>query len=111
MMTDRFILNEAGEPERCEDLLRWARWFQSAERHVAQDLDEGHDGDPAARVRVSTVFLGLDHNFGPAGPPVLWETMVFGGLLDGECQRYTSRDEAFIGHQDMCRRVQESIVR
>jgi len=28
-------------------------------------------------VRVSTVFLGLDHNHSGEGPPVLFETMVF----------------------------------
>lgn len=29
------------------------------------------------RYRVSTVFLGLDHNYFPIGPPILYETMVF----------------------------------
>lgn len=28
---------------------------------------------------ISTVFLGIDHNYSNAGPPVLWETMIFGG--------------------------------
>lgn len=27
--------------------------------------------------KVSTIFLGLDHNWEPGGPPVLWETMAF----------------------------------
>lgn len=26
---------------------------------------------------VSTVFLGIDHNFSCSGPPVLFETMIF----------------------------------
>lgn len=32
---------------------------------------------------VSTVFLGLDHSWTPGGPPLVFETMVFGG------QQYT----------------------
>jgi hypothetical protein len=56
------------------------------------------------------VFLGLDHSF-RQGPPILWETMVFGGPLDGEMMRYTSRAEAFDGHQEMCRRVREALGR
>lgn len=53
---------------------------------------------------VSTVFLGLDHAHN-GGPPVLWETMVFGGDLDGEQERYTSRADAVAGHAAMVARV------
>lgn len=48
-------------------------------------------------VRVSTVFLPIDHGYGD-GPPVLWETMIFGGEHDQYQDRYTSRDDAEIGH-------------
>jgi|SRR5262252_1650210 len=101
-----YILNDKGEPERTDDLMLWGRWLEDATRDrsriVAQDRDEGPlRGD----IRISTVFLGLDHNFSPHGPPVLWETMVFGGPLDGEMNRYLTRDEAFKGHQEMCKRV------
>src|SRR5215471_17514474 len=27
--------------------------------------------------RVSTVFLGLDHNYSGVGPPIVFETMIF----------------------------------
>ena len=53
------------------------------------------------------VFLGLDHSFG-SGPPLLFETMVFGGPLDEEMDRYTTWDEAEAGHKAMVKRVQES---
>jgi hypothetical protein len=56
--------------------------------------DERRDG-----IRVSTVFLGLDHSFGN-GPPVLWETMVFGADGDEQhCERYTSFEAAVTGHE------------
>lgn len=106
--TERYILDADGAPQICEDLLAWGEWMSSAARHVALDQDEGPDG---LKIRISTVFLGLDHGFSVNGdhPPVLWETMVFGGLLDGEMQRYTSREAALRGHQAMCRRVAASI--
>jgi len=53
---------------------------------------------------VSTVFLGLDHRFG-AGPPLVFETMVFGGELDGDCDRYSTYDEAELGHVNMVNKV------
>ena len=43
---------------------------------------------------VSTVFLGLDHNFTEVGDPVLWETMVFGEDGGEICLRYSSEEEA-----------------
>jgi len=61
------------------------------------------DKDVAPGAEVSTVFLGLDHAFGD-GPPVLFETMVFGGPLDGEQDRYCTWDEAVAGHAAMLAR-------
>lgn len=47
---------------------------------------------------VSTVFLALDHSW-DGGPPVLYETMIFGGPLDQSYQRrYHTRADAIIGH-------------
>ena len=67
---------------------------------------EGDDGDkwrrvafdnPRDGVRVSTVFLMIDHQFG-GGPPLLYETMIFGGAHDQEQWRYSTRDAALAGH-------------
>jgi hypothetical protein len=100
-----YVLDDHGDPQPCDDLLAWAAWFESTQRSgarvIARDRDEHAAPDG---VLVSTVFLGLDHQFG-SGPPVLWETLVFGGALDGEMRRYTSRAAALAGHQDMCKRV------
>lgn len=53
------------------------------------------DAEPA---RVSTVFLDTDHGWGLTGVPILWETMVFGPVLDCEQWRYVSAEEASEGH-------------
>lgn len=79
------------------DLMTWARMLESGEsRNVANTMIGG--------IRVSTVFLGLDHSFG-GGPPLLFETMVFGGPLDQDQDRYTTWEQAEAGHAAMCKRV------
>lgn len=51
---------------------------------------------------VSTVFLGVDHNFSGQGPPVLFETMVFDkDGKDIDCRRYCTWDEAEKGHWEI----------
>lgn len=85
-----YILDVDGNPIPCDDSTLWGRWFQTADRIVASD----HIGD----IHISTVFLAIDHNFAGNGAPVLWETMIFGGPQDGYQQRYSSREEAVIGH-------------
>lgn len=60
------LIGQSAVPE--PDMLAWAAWFETAERAVAKTR-VGAD-------LVSTVFLGLDHNFSGAGPPVLFETIV-----------------------------------
>jgi hypothetical protein len=49
-------------------------------------------------VEVSTVFLGVDHNFSGKGPPLLFETMIFGGEHDQDQWRYSTWAEAEKGH-------------
>jgi len=92
-MSDTFILNEQGEPVPEPDLMKWGRWFETSKRSVAQD----EIGDAL----VSTVFLGLDHAFG-GGPPILWKTMIFGGVHDGYQGRYVSRAAALEGNARAC---------
>lgn len=52
-------------------------------------------------VRVSTIFLGMDHGWRhePNHVPVLWETMIFNGEYDDYQERYTSHQDALEGHQ------------
>jgi hypothetical protein len=111
MRSDHYILDEHGEPQPCDDVLVWGEWFErsqrTGERVLAHDRNERRvEGEP--EIFISTVFLALDHNWGE-GPPILWETLVFGGLLDGEMQRYATRAAALAGHRAMCLRVMESL--
>jgi hypothetical protein len=105
-MTSRkhWVLDANGEPVET-DLLTWALWMETDDRVLWRDCDE------QTGWRVSTIFLGIDHNFSlEKGPPVLWETMVFGGPLSGEGERYTSKADAREGHRRMCAKVMEVLA-
>lgn len=98
-MADKYILDAQGNP-KLADLFTWAEWFEKSmdERILRQTRLEPD-------VLVSTVFLGLDHRFSGKGDPLLWETLVFGGALDGEQQRYSSRAAADRGHDAIVDKV------
>jgi hypothetical protein len=77
------------------DMAEWARMFAAA-RQVARDELGG--------CLVSTVFLGIDHQFFGNGPPLLFETMLF--TPDGEeMVRYSTWEQAERGHAAMLARV------
>ena len=80
----------------CNDLMHWAKWLE--EDRNRRQVSETEKND----VRVSTVFLGLDHNFGRTGPPIVFETMIFGGEHDQYQERYSTWDEAIMGHKQAC---------
>ena len=92
------------------DLLKWAKWMETANRIVRQTriikglkLGKKALGIP---VMVSTVFLGLDHSFG-FGKPLLFETMIFEGKHSGYQERYTTWEEAERGHKRALKLVHE----
>lgn len=98
-MTDKFIL-KGREVVPCPELEQWARWFETGERRVAADV--------IGEVRVSTVFLGLDHRFGD-GPPLVFETMIFGGPHDGWQERCSTYDEAEAMHAEAVKLVRSGL--
>jgi len=87
---NKYILKDK-KPVIEDNLLKWGDWFEKAERSVATDTI----GD----VTISTVFLGLDHGFGSRNNPVLFETMIFGGIHDQYQERYCTWDQAEEGHK------------
>ena len=85
------------------DILTGAAWLENDDnRHLAENFI----GD----IRVSTVFLGIDHNYSRQGPPVLWETMAFrsGEAIDRQ-DRYTSEEAAWAGHEAFCQWVRDGM--
>lgn len=99
------------------DMMSWAIALEA--RHRA-DVDPWKvaRNEINKRCEVSTVFLGLDHGFPlsiePGAregyEPVLFESMIFGGPLDGEQARYRTWDEAARGHAAMVEVAQKACV-
>ena len=89
-----YYILENKVPIPCADVLEWGKWFESADRHVKDEKI----GD----IRISTVFLGI-------GDASLFETMIFGGPLDGEQDQCSSWEEAEKMHRDFYDRVKNTL--
>ncbi len=80
-------------PVECPDIREWGRWFEySNDQRIVGRTEVGD-------LTISTVFLGLDHNWAFGGPPLLFETMIFRGAKALNYQkRYSTWAEAEEGH-------------
>lgn len=90
---DKYIMI-GDEVHKAASLMEWAAWYETSDRSIGKTFIDG--------IRISTVFLGIDHGFNFEDedvPPVLWETMVFGGPMDQEQWRYDSLEKAKVGHK------------
>lgn len=101
----------------CQDAVEWAMWFETATRRVKETQ--------IGRVWVSTIFLGLDHNFAcvfgdPLGGeadhlPHLFETMAFDGRSEDKlgpelyCNRCGTWEEAEAQHEEACAFIRQRI--
>ena len=94
-----YILNKNKNVKVIHDVLVWAKWLETADRHIGFTK--------IGNKEVSTVFLGLDYNFSSVGKPVLFETMVFATKghrsYDKYTNRYCTKAEALKGHKDICK--------
>jgi hypothetical protein len=102
-----YILNEDGSIRSTADAMEWGRWYGN---HDARRVDDTEVDE----LRVSTVFLGLDHNWFGSGPPILFETMVFGADANATpgadllfCRRYATKAAAEAGHSLIVTAVRE----
>jgi len=83
-------------PVEC-GLFEWAEFFETERRFIKYT--------EMPLCRVSTIFIGLDQSvlWGPGSKrPILFESMIRGGSLDGEQWRYATYEEAEEGHKQLC---------
>jgi len=81
------------------DMDEWAKAFKDKRRHL------WHTTNEKTGVYVSTVFLGMNHQYTPGGPPDIFETMVFNGAHDSDCWRCATHSEAQFRHEITCKEV------
>lgn len=84
------------------EIVAWAQQFQDPERRRI-GLDK------IGEAEVSTVFLGINHGF--AGPPLWFETMIFGGFEGEYCERYETLEQARAGHARVVAKLAECLAK
>jgi hypothetical protein len=65
----------------------------------------------ADKCEVSTAFLGVDLSFECEGPPLVFESLVFGGPTDMVMRRYSTWDEAERGHAKLVDETRKACAR
>lgn len=96
-----YILDDENRVVEVAHMLTWAMWLEDAYRHVGMT-------QITSEITVSTVFVGIDMQFGE-GPPIVFETMIFGGPLNDYQWRYSSWDDAETGHKAAVRKARAAI--
>lgn len=102
-----YVLDERKNPKRAT-LEEYAAWLASKGGEEYRVVDQTKI---TKEITVSTVFLGVDHNSGD-GPPLLWETIIFGLCANGcACnardfvERYSTFEGAKKGHEKSCKKA------
>ena len=108
----KYILDENDEPIECHDLLTWGQWLEDIKNSGKRIVQKTYFGQEGQEPFVSTVFLAMDHGFAAYQhevpqdyKPILWETLVFGGKMDGYMDRYSSKRKAILGHKRICKKM------
>ncbi len=89
-----YKLNEDKSISEVLDVVYWGKNMEKRWQ-VKKEVDN---------ILVSTVFLGIDHNWNE-GPPILFETMIFGGEHDQYQERCATYEEALEMHKVACELV------
>ncbi len=79
---------------RAVNLMVWAKFMEQppANRVVARDK--------TPKGILSTIFMGLDHNFAdPGNPPLLFESVLIRKPRNRLIERYSTYEQAEQGHQ------------
>ena len=85
-----FFTEVDGAPMEEPDVDRWLLWRRCANRVVDQTTIGG--------VMVSTVFMGINFRCSD-GPPLLYETTVFGGIYNMDKKLSETRAQALVAHR------------
>ncbi|MEH1765804.1 MAG: hypothetical protein V7K76_26015 [Nostoc sp.] len=102
-MSIRYYKLEGQTPVAVESFLEWNFWMALAT--FAETTVMYNDFNDSL---VSTKFVGIDLNPGSSNAdaqPMIFETSVMGGVLDGKKQIYPTWDEAIQGHLKICSQI------
>lgn len=96
-----YILDENDNPVKEDDVSKAAKWLEeNSDRRIVEKT-------VLINCELSTVFLCLDHSFDEE-IPILYESLWFGGILDGNMRRYATKEEALAGHEEMLEEIKKA---
>jgi hypothetical protein len=96
------VLDENGEAQAAS-LMQWAMWLEkNHNQRMIERIDVTRElpGLEPDLYTVSTVFLGLNHQYLPGRKPLWFETMVFGPPFERDSEifgkKYIARDDIWM---------------
>jgi hypothetical protein len=96
------LFDRTGKP--IDSFLKWAEL-------ISQDTEQRVARTTIGPYQVSTVWMGIDHNYFCPGPPLIFETAIFTADRSMPyCQRHATLESAQEGHNGAVR-VAEQIMR
>ena len=99
-MNDKFRRDGSPYPDGIEGLMEWGKDMENVSKKIVEQTEL-----PSGKW-VSTVWLGLNHQYGE-GKPLIFETMVFPkkeSYSELDMERYSTEAEAIEGHKQMVKK-------
>ena len=88
-----YSIDENGTVKNVPDLRDWKTTLFQGNYRLVDEISK--------TVEIATIFTGIDKSLGTNKVPVLFETIIFGGKMDGETYNYTSWADAQKGHAQL----------
>jgi hypothetical protein len=86
-------------------------WFEHPDRATKWATGQRVARTVIGDIVVSTVWLmGIDHEWRPGHPPLIFETMIFGRGGDDDCRRYNTEEQAIRGHITAVDRIRAGLA-
>lgn len=90
-----YILDDNFNVINCPDIFVFSSFFNDfSKRRIETSVISDE-------CRLSTVFLGIDCNFDIKNPPLVFESLWFGGIHSDNQRRYSTYIDAVKGHREM----------
>lgn len=94
-----YVLDEYGRAVQEPDPAAWMEWIAQHQERLGVAIEV------IGNVKVSTAFMGMTLGSDEEGKPLLWQTMIIGGVMHGRSHAYRDRQEAELGHAAAARLV------
>ena len=94
IMSNQYYKLEGQSVVALESFMEWSLWISDANTTVM--INEIHN------CIISTNFVGINLQLCNCNKPMVFETLVMGGVLDGKRNFYPTWDEAIQGHLKIC---------